>query len=327
MAAGAPPARAAARDEAHHDVISRGDAPSPARRRCSTTPAPSWPPDEGQRDRQVAGDDVLVGVTEPGSSHPDEHRLGARIAQLDLLDLPGRVASRAGPLRGSSRALPLLETALRRDGTTGGFRRCRSRRGASASRHSGVHRQHRSGDAAGRLAAQEHRSRPRSPPARGAADRDGGDGTPPGPSSRRPPRWRRGPPCGSSRERRRWPSRPRARARRRGSGRARRRRAWRLRSRRAVAGRPIPQRTPPRRSAPSAAPACLNSSGTAARARRQTPVRFTASRASQVASSRSHAFGPPATRRHRRQQRRDRRSGRPPPPPPCRARPGHGRRR
>ena len=123
-ATGAPPARAATRDEAHDDVISRGDAPHALTDALDDSGA-LVATDERQRDRQVAGDDVLVGVTDPRSRHPDEHGLGARLAQLDFLDLPGRVHLVQHRCVGLHGLFP-SRNRLRLDGTTAEFRRCRS---------------------------------------------------------------------------------------------------------------------------------------------------------------------------------------------------------
>ncbi len=91
-AAHARSAAAAGGDEAHHDVVALRDVGDPVADLDDDARA-LVPADHRHGHLQVAGDQVLVGVTHAARGHLDHHLAMPRAVEVDLLDLPFLVQS------------------------------------------------------------------------------------------------------------------------------------------------------------------------------------------------------------------------------------------
>ena len=87
VAGGAPAALAAGRDEGQHDVVAGGDA-GDARADLLDDAGALVAADDREGDGDVAGDEVGVGVAQPGGGQLDEDLLLLGRVELDLLDAP-----------------------------------------------------------------------------------------------------------------------------------------------------------------------------------------------------------------------------------------------
>ena len=105
MAGGAARAPAAGRDEPEHDVVA-GRQPADAGADLLHDAGALVAADDRQRERQVAGDEVLVGVAHARRRQLDQHLTGPGRVELDLLDAPRRIRLPTGQQPWSSSMNP-----------------------------------------------------------------------------------------------------------------------------------------------------------------------------------------------------------------------------